>query len=947
MRFGILGPLQVHDGGAAVAVGPPKQRALLGVLLVHANQVISTHRLVELLWNGDPPAGAVRALHVYLSGLRKALRSGRPGRDDGELLVRRPPGYLLRVAPGALDLEEFERLVAEARRARGGGELAQAVRLLEEALDLWRGPALADVEVAVLQDTVVPRLEEARLAATEERIDIELALGRHAGLCGELQALVAEHPFRERLCGLLMLALYQSGRQAEALAVYRDARGRLVGELGVDPGAELQRLQRQILAADPALDGPPEVSASEPSSTGSQPWPVPRQLPTPIATFTGRAQELAQLDRTVTAQGSSGPVVISAIDGTGGIGKSALAIHYAHQILDRFPDGQLYVNLRGATAGLAPLTPLDALGRLLRALGVQPTRIPAQVEEAAGLFRSLAAGRRLLVVLDNAASVEQVRPLLPPSPTCAVLVTSRRVLAALEGAQVLHLDLLPQEQAVELLGRIAGPSRVASEAKAAAEVVRLCGYLPLAIQIAGARLAARPTWPVGELAGRLADATGRLEELAAGDLAVQASFEVSLRGLRDSADPLDRAAAAGFGLLGLPDGPDLGVPAAARLLEGPERTARVLLERLVDAQLLQTPRPGRYQFHDLVRLYARQQATRQHPEAERLAALERLVGFYTATAWHTLKLLRPGDQRLASADSRWTGGGLDFPDAAAALAWLETERGNLLAAIKQTATVAPAVPAKLATELTRALFGLFEVHNHWTDGMQANQTALELARRIGDLSGQTHAHSDLSFVYERLGRYQEALDHLQQALPLFRQLGDRHGQAATLGNLGIIYSRLERSQEALDHLQQALSLGRQLGARRGQAATLGNLGIVYQALGRPQEALNHLQQALTLFRQLGDRHGQAEDLNNLGMVYGRMGRYQEAFHHHRQAVALFLELGDRHGQAMALRDLGDALIGAGQPQRAREEWQQALELCQALAPPEAAQLRSRLGIAPR
>jgi DNA-binding SARP family transcriptional activator/tetratricopeptide (TPR) repeat protein len=985
LDFRILGPVEVAGGGRLVRVTAPLQGALLASLLLDANQVVSTERLIYLLWGAAPSNSAKVTLQTYVYRLRQTLAEA--ASQPTAVLHTRASGYLLEVPPGALDLQVFRQLAAHGRQALAEGALPRAAERLAQALALWRGPALADISVESLRAQAW-RLEEERLLILEERIQADLGLGRHAALVGELGALTAEQPLRERLHGLLMLALYRSGRQADALDVYRRARARLVEELGIEPDVELQRLQRLILAGDPSLDAPPapaRIVVAGLAGASDQAGSVPRQLPADIATFTGRDQELAHLRDTLTAE-TSGPVVISAIDGIGGVGKSALAIHCAHQLSGRFPDGQLYVNLQGATAGLAPLTPLDALGRLLRSLGVDPTQIPAQVEEAAGLFRSLAAQRHLLVVLDNAATVEQVRPLLIPGPSCRLLVTSRQVLATLEGARVLHLDLLPRQQAVELLGRITEDARVAAEPQATAEVVRLCGYLPLAIQIAGARLAARPNWPVQELARRLADAARRLEELATGDLAVRASFDVSLHSLQHSPDTVDQAAAAAFGLLGLPDGPDLSVAAAARLLDQLEPRTEILLERLVDAQLLQSLVPGRYQFHDLVRLHARHHAASTRAEAVQLAALTRLIGYYTATVWCALGLLRPGDQRRTAADQRWTSGGLRFLDAETALGWLEAERANLLAAIDQIAAIAPAIPAKLATELTRALFGFLEVHGHWADGVQANQTALELARRTRDRAGQAHTHDDLGFIYERLGRYSEALEHHQQARILYEELGDRHGQAVSLNGLGTVCWRLGRYPEALDYYRQALplflevrdrygqavSLGnlalvqrrlgryqeavhcheqslaikQQLGDRRGQAISLSNLGVVLERLGRYPEALDQYQQAMPLFGELGDRRGQANCLDNLGVVLERLGRHAEALDHYRQALALFRELGDRRGQAEVLRDLGDTLSAAGDRRQAREAWREALELSEALRIPEAAEVHERLAALP-
>ncbi|HKN50589.1 MAG TPA: tetratricopeptide repeat protein, partial [Actinomycetota bacterium] len=642
------------------------------------------------------------------------------------------------------------------------------------------------------------------------------------------------------------------------------------------------------------------------------------------------------------------PVVISAIDGMGGIGKSALAIQVAHELAGAgaFSDGQLYVNLRGATVGLPPLDPLDALGRMLRGLGVEPTQIPTETEEAAARFRSLAAGRRLLVVLDNAAGPEQVRPLLPASPTSRVVVTSRRVLATLEGAHPLHLDVLPHDQALELLARIAGPERTAADPDEAAEVVRHCGHLPLAIRIAGARLAARPGWEVGELVVRLADATRRLEELQQGELAIRASFDVSLEGLQRSPDPTDEAAAAAFGLLSLPHGPDLGVAAAARLLDQPEPGTRRLLERLVDAQLLETPRPGRYRFHDLVRLHARSHAERRHAEPERLGALTRMWAFITATTWATLALLRPGDWRVAAADPRWAGGGLEFPDASEGLVWLEAERANLVAAIPQIGALAPVIPAALACQLTQALFRFFEVRGYWQDGVQTNCIALELARRTGDRPAQADAHNNLGIFYERLGRYEEAIACHQDSLTTFRELGDRRGEAYNLNNLGIVHRLLGRYEEATACHQDSLTIKRELGDRRGEAASLNNLGMAYERLGRYEEAIACHQDSRTIFRELGDRHGEAASLNNLGIVYERLGRYEEAIACQQDSLTICRELGDRRGEAEALRDLGDALRATGRSSEAEAGWREALTICEALEIPEADEIRDRLATLP-
>ena len=604
VRYRVLGPLELRDGdGRLVRLHAPKRRTLLGLLLLYANQPVGTDRLAEALWGPRPPASAAGVLRTYLSWLRRGL--GLTGRDGMGQVVAEPGGYRLVVPAGQLDLLVFDRLAAEGEQALAAGDLELAAARLEEAAGLWRGRAFEDVGLDGAAAAELAQLEERRLRAAEGWVEARLALGQHERVLERLAALVVQEPLRERLWAGWMLALYRSGRQAEALAAFGELRGRLVQELGIDPSPPLQELHRQLLSADPALDAP----AAAPPGPAPVEVVVPRQLPADVATFTGREGELARLIGALEAEDRPAPVVC-ALQGAGGIGKSALAVHAAHRLAGRFPDGQLYVDLHGATDGLSPLAPLEVLGRFLRGLGMEPAAVPTDVEEASAAFRSRVAGRRLLVVLDNARDAAQVRPLLPATPGCAVLVTSRRLLASLDGASHLHLDILPAVDAVELLGRLAGRERVAGEPGPAAEVARWCGWLPLALRISGARLAARPGWPVRALAERLADEQRRLDELDLPDVGVRASFAVSHHELVASTDPLDRAAAGAFGLLGVLDGADVGVPVVARLLDQPADESERVLERLVDAQLLETPSPGRYRLHDLLRLYAREQRSR-------------------------------------------------------------------------------------------------------------------------------------------------------------------------------------------------------------------------------------------------------------------------------------------------------------------------------------------------
>ncbi len=600
MEYRVLGPVEVCHSGRTVDLGGGKQRALLAVLLMHAGQVVSVDRLLDVLWDGRPPSTAVTQLQGLVSRLRRTLAV-----DDGDptRLLTRPPGYVLEVAPGEVDLHDFELLVDAAHQQMATGEMGAAADRLRAALSLWRGQPLGGVDIAELVEVEVPRLQEHRLSALEDRIEADLAVGRHAELIAEVRALVAAHPFRERLRGQLMVALYRAGRRAEALAAYRQGRAVLAEELGLDPGAELRRLERMILTADSSLDlaVAPEAAEGAPTSVIG-----PAQLPPDITDFTGREKQVAQVCDLLAGEPAQRPpaVVVAAIAGQAGVGKTTLAVHVAHRIRDRFPDGQLYVNLRGNERWR--LDPGDVLARFLRALGVDGAAIPETTEERSHLFRSRLDGLRVLLVLDNAAGEAQVRPLLPASRACAVLVTSRSRLAGLEGIRLVDLDVFDAEQAVALMSRLAGRDRVTAEAQAAEQIVQLCGYLPLAVRVAGARLAIRPHWSLRRLANVLADEHRRLDELQVGDLDVRASLALSYAGL-------DNQARRGLRLLGMLDVPDFTPWAAAALLDTSQQRAEVLVDALADAQLIDVVGEDatgqfRYRFHDLARVYARERA---------------------------------------------------------------------------------------------------------------------------------------------------------------------------------------------------------------------------------------------------------------------------------------------------------------------------------------------------
>ncbi|MFK4150041.1 BTAD domain-containing putative transcriptional regulator [Streptomyces sp. NPDC004065] len=955
LRFGVLGPVRAWRGAEPLNTGSPQQRALLAALLLREGRTATAAELIDALWGEEPPSQALAALRTYASRLRKVLGAG--------VLVSESGGYAVRgLGEDALDLTAAQELAAVADKARAAGDLCRARELLGRALDLWDGEPLAGVPGPHAQAQRV-RLEEWRLQLLELRLELDLEQGCHAEAVSELTALTAAHPLRERLRELLMLALYRSGRQAEALAVYADTRRLLAGELGVDPRAELRELQQRILRADPALAEPSAPVAETPAA------PVrPAQLPATVPDFTGRTAFVAELSE-VLASAEGRVMAVSALAGIGGVGKTTLAVHVAHRARAAFPDGQLYVDLQGA--GPRAADPETVLGSFLRALGTADSAIPDSLQERAALYRSVLDGRRVLVLLDNARDAAQVRPLLPGTDGCAALVTSRVRMVDLAGAHLVDLDVMSPDEALALFTKIVGAERVASEREAALDVVAACGFLPLAIRIAASRLAARRTWTVAVLAAKLADERRRLDELQAGDLAVKATFELGY-------GQLEPAQARAFRLLGLADGPDISLAAAAAALDLPADDTEDLLESLVDTSLLESAAPGRYRFHDLVRLYARACAERdEHPAGERQAALSRLLDFYLATAAGVYAIERPGD-RLVDHLHTARHPGLTFQDRHRAQDWLYSEAVSLLACARQSTgpaflgravdtlwacvdlaesgtnsrayeSVASALRDAAAAQgdpraEARALIMVAYVH-HITGRFDL---AVRAAERAAELSAGTDplaacwAYNTLGVIALYQNRYEDGEAQLTRAIEGFRACLDRPGEASALCNLSRIHLATGRTHSAVSLAEQGTAMYDAMGHALKGANGRYALGLALTQSGRPDEAASRLLEALAVFRDSRQQLWEGMSLFRLAEVDLTAQRPAQAAANAELALGVLRDIGGEWRRGNVLVVLGRALDALGQTGRAHVCWREALGIYEALDAPEAATVRALL-----
>ncbi|WP_433260430.1 BTAD domain-containing putative transcriptional regulator [Actinosynnema sp. CS-041913] len=898
VRFRLLGSVEAELDGVPVDLGHAKQRGVLAVLLVEANRVVPADLLLDRLWDGRPPGR--KSLHSYLSRLRAVLSATQEVR-----LTRRSGGYQLTVDEQAVDLHRFRHLITRARAE----DDERAVRSLEQALELWRGEPLSDLDIP-WANGLRASLERERLAAELDHADTALRLGRHTGLLPGLFDRAHRHPLDERAAAQLMLALCRSGRQADALAHYQHLRTRLVDQLGADPGPQLQRLHVRILAADPDLTAP--GTASTPSRRLPAP---PRQLPALPRLFTGRADESAELTKALDS-GAGTTVVISALAGAGGIGKTWLALHWAHQHLDRFPDGQLFADLRGFSPAGRPTAAEDALRGFLGALGVAPDRVPPDLDAQTALYRSLVADRRMLVVLDNAATADQVVPLLPGSPSCAVLVTSRNRLPALparHGARPLSLGVLSSAESRALLVATLGMERVVADERAVAELIGLCGGFPLALGLTAARIGHHlsPAEAVAELRESGLDALDADDPAAS----LPAVLSWSLRRLTEGQRTV-------FALLGIAPGPDTGLPAAACLTDLPARETRAVLRALADASLIE-PRPdGRYGMHDLVRAYATTLADTL-PEPVRRAALDRVVDFYLHTAHAAHRLLTPHSEPFRPEPAGPGAHPHPLPDLRSAMAWLDAEHPHLLAAQHQAHRHRR---HHAGWHFAWSLTGFHRRRGHFHADLAVWRAALDAAAHLPDPTVPVHTHRRLGLAHSKLGRHEEATGHLHQALALAEDLQDTRNRAHIHHALAMAWERRGDDRKALDHARHSLDLYRVLDNPVREAVALNGVGWYTAQVGEYDAAREHCRAALAVLRRHHEPDGEAHTLDSLGYIEHHTGHHAQAVHHYQQALTLHRALGNTHNAANTLDRLAHSHTALGHHDEAREVWREALSL---------------------
>jgi DNA-binding SARP family transcriptional activator/tetratricopeptide (TPR) repeat protein len=910
MEFRLFGEVRLRADGRSLDVGTPRQQAVLAALVVDIGRPVPIETLVDRVWGENPPAQARNVLYSHLSRIRRLVT------DAG--IERRNAGYVLDADPDTVDLHRFVRLVDRGKDTRLSD--ADRATALTEALRMWTDTPLAGL-TGDWADQVRATWHRRRLDAAVQWGELELRLDRPDPVTAALPDLIAAYPLAEPLEALLMRALHAAGRDAEALDRYAALRQRLADELGADPGPELRALHAAILRGELPTAHRPALMAT------------PAQLPPDVPGFAGRDTQLSRLDGLLVEHSVATRIVV--LSGTAGVGKTTVAVHWAHTAGGAFPDGQLYVNLRGFDPTGSPVTAVEAMRGFLEALDVPPNRIPTSLDAQAGLYRSLLAKRRVLVVLDNARDADQARPLLPGAPGCLVLVTSRNQLTGLAaaGAHPVGVDLLDDAESHAMLRARLGADRIAAEPEATNEIIALCANLPLALAVVAARAATNPTFSLAALAGQLRDARGSLDEFAGTDPATDPRAVFSWSYLR-----LSQSAARLFRLLGVHPGPDIGTRAAASLAGLPASKIRPVLAELAQSHLIAEPTPGRYACHDLLRAYATELASAEETPADREAAVRRLLGHYSHTAYHAEGFLGPR-REVPPTPTPLPPGAEPEPilDHKQALAWFKSEQRVLLMAVHQP----PEFDCEVC-DLVRWTHLFLEMQGHWHDELDALTTALVAARRLGDKRKQAFAHSQLGRTYVWFARYVDADSDLRSALDLYRAVDDIIGQAYVHHSFAWVLERQSAVADALSHSEQALDLFRMAEHQAGQAKALNAVGWFHTLLGEHRVALEYCQEAIELQKKLDDQQGMAHTWHSIGHIHKELGDTTQAIACYETAVELLHRSGSPITEARVLIDLADLHDSLEDTASASAGWQRAHDILARLAHPEADEVRARL-----
>ena len=877
MEFRVLGPIELWSAGQQRDLGPARVRCVLAILLLTPGTIVPVEALIDRLWDTRPPPKARESLSVYIARLRASLRQAL---DDGVRLAGRARGYVLDVDPEAVDLHQFRRLRRQADALTASGDYNHAALLLREADGLWRGQALAGIRgdwVARMRDS----LEEERRAAIQERVECELELGLHGDLVGELRHLLAQYPLDETFIAHQMAALYWSGRPGDALGLYRETRSRLIDEQGTEPGPMLSELHQRILHRDPQL-------AVRLADRHLGRVSRPDTLPPETAEFVGRSEELGLL----TGEHGDTPRV-SVIEGMPGVGKTALAVHAARVVSGQYPDGTFYLNFHTHDPGSPSLDAAEALHRLLQMLKVPATQIPDAIGERAALWRAQLSRRRAIVILDDAARHDQIRPLLPVAGRCLILITTRRRLPDFAGARALTLDVLSIDDAIALFRRIAGQGGAYDE-DAVATAVGLCGRLPLAIQLTAGRLAQDKPPRVADLVEELSQSPARLGGTGAASPEVMSAFDLSYRALEPDHQRF-------FRRLGVSPCTFVSLQAAAALGGGTLAEAEKALAALLEHHLLARAPAGQFRFHDLIRGYAAVRAARDDPEPEQRQAVGRLLDYYLHTADRADRVLHPFRRRMPASVTHPPAASPPLGTQEDAAGWLESEWRNIL----QAAQYAGRHEWKRkCADLSHVLADFVEIRAYWDDAIAAHTLALQACRELADPARIAQASLELSVVSQQTGRHEASLPLAEDAAAIYRSLADRRGEAEALDQIGMAHQRAARFREALAYFHEATILYRGVADQHGVANTLSHSGIACWHLGHYPDAMGHLHDALSLYRDVGDRRGEAKTLNNLGKMQLYCGYHRDALEDYQKSLEIFSEIGGAQNEAILYHNIG-------------------------------------------